>query len=133
MELFDINQDNAYVLKQLQLGVHIKKAYKSLDQKDLTVDELKAVQKSILSFPFRKHENFRVYDFEKSTWDAALDIKSQSNVSAPDTIHLATAIDAGCDVLVTLDSFFLKEASAYIKTCQPEQVENLLQEMGFKV
>jgi hypothetical protein len=43
MELLDINQDNAYVLKQLRMGVHIKQAYKSLDQRDMNGVELKSV------------------------------------------------------------------------------------------
>jgi predicted nucleic acid-binding protein len=133
MELFDITQDNAYVLKELQLGVHIKKAYKSLDQKNLSKTDLEKISDSIQDVFPGKYTNIRVFDFEQSTWVKAIKLKATTNISAPDVIHLATAIEAGCDLLVTLDQFFKKEAEPYIKTCLPEKTEKVLKEMGFKI
>jgi predicted nucleic acid-binding protein len=133
LEMFDVIQDNRYVLNQLHLGIHIKKAYKSLDQRNLSVADLKQISVNVRNIFSAKYPNIDYYQYGKLNWDTATELKISTNVSASDVIHLATAMEAGCDLLVTLDSFFLKEASAYIKTCQPEQVENLLQEMGFKV
>jgi predicted nucleic acid-binding protein len=133
MELYDISQDNKYVLNQLQLGVHIKKAYKSLDQKNLSTTDLKEIQRNIREKLSEKYPNIKFYDLEKDSWDMALDLKISTNISAPDVIHLATAMGLKCDLLVTLDSFFKKEAERYIKTCSPEQVENTLRELGFSL
>ncbi|GAI22275.1 unnamed protein product, partial [marine sediment metagenome] len=37
MELSDIRQDNKFIYNQLGLGTHIKKAYRSLDQRNLSL------------------------------------------------------------------------------------------------
>ncbi len=133
MELFDISQDNKYVLNQLQVGVHIKKAYKSLDQKNLSEVDLKNIQETIRDSFSIKYPSIKYYDFEKETWTKALDLKAATNISAPDIIHLATAIELKCDILVTLDNFFKKEAEPYIKTWLPEQVDKILKELGFNL
>jgi predicted nucleic acid-binding protein len=133
MELFDISQDNKYVLNQLQLGVHIKRAYKNLDQKTLSVSNLQEIQESITDLFALKCPGLNLLQYRKRTWDKAWKIKASSCISAPDVIHLATAIDAGCDLLVTLDNFFKKEAEPYIQACLPEQVEKVLDKLGFKI
>jgi predicted nucleic acid-binding protein len=133
MELFDLSQDNQYVLNQLQNGIHIKKAYKSLDQRILSETNFSAIKESISSLIASKCPHLDFLQYGESTWGKALKIKSSCCISAPDVIHLATAMEAGCDLLVTLDNFFLKEAEKYIKTCLPEQVEKSLKEMGFKL
>jgi predicted nucleic acid-binding protein len=131
MELFDINQDNKFVLNQLELGVHIKKAYKSLDQKNLSFTDLRQVSTNIQNVFSVKYPNIKFYDYGKINWDKALELKATANISAPDVIHLATAIEAGCDLLVTLDNFFKKEAKPYIEGCLPEQVEQVIRDLGF--
>ena len=132
MELFDISQDNQYVLNQLKIGVHIKKAYKNLDQKTLSVSDLKEIRKSITDLFTLKYAMVHFYHYGEITWDKALEIKASTNISAPDIIHLATDMEAGCDLLITLDNFFKKEAEPYIKTCLPEQAERVIRELGFE-
>jgi hypothetical protein len=42
-------------------------------------------------------------------------------------------MEAGCDLLITLDNFFKKEAAPFIKACLPEQTGEELIAMGFKI
>lgn len=133
MELSEIRQDNKFIYNQLGLGTHIKKAYRSLDQKNLSPYDLKDIQESIdILFP----ENYPFVEFfslERTGWDRALELKATTNISAPDSIHVATAIEAGCDVLITLDTFLKKEAEAFIISCLPEQTNKTLRDLGFDI
>ncbi|MBN1188908.1 MAG: PIN domain-containing protein [Dehalococcoidales bacterium] len=133
MELFDISQDNQYVLNQLQLGVHIKKAHKALDQKTLSTSSINEIRRSVDRLFAVQCPNLNQILYKKQTWNKAWTIKASTCISAPDVIHMATAMEAGCDLLVTLDSFFLKEAVAYIPACRPEQVEKTLIKEGFNL
>jgi predicted nucleic acid-binding protein len=67
MELFDISQDNRYVLDQLLLGVHIKKAYKNLDQKTLSVPKLDEIQQSIASLFALKYPTITFLQYKIET------------------------------------------------------------------
>ncbi len=48
-------------------------------------------------------------------WNMASEISRSSNLSAPDSIHLATALGSGSNILVTSDTFLIKEGNALIK------------------
>jgi len=115
------------------LGVHIKKAFRSLDQKNLPPDELANTQEAIDTVFSESYPFVGFFWLEKIGWDRALELKASTNISVADCIHLATAIEAGCDLLVTLDTFFRKEAESFIKSCLPEQVNKTLQELGFNI
>ena len=131
MELSEIRQDNKFIYSQLGLGTHIKKAFRSLDQKNLSPDELANTQETIDALFSESYPFVEFFWLEKIGWDRALELKATTNISVADCIHLATAIEAGCDLLVTLDTFFRKEAEVFIKSCLPEQVNKTLQELGF--
>lgn len=133
MELSEIRQDNQYIYKQLGLGTHIKKAYRSLDQKDLSPSDFSKTQEKIDMLFTDTSPFVEFFALEDKGWDKALELKATTNLSAPDAIHVATAVEAGCDVLVTLDSFLIKEASRFIKTCLPEQTNSILKELGFDI
>lgn len=134
MELSDIRQDNRFIHSQLGLGIHIKKAYRSLDQRNLSLHDLNTTQEVIdtlfsETYPFV--EFFSLVD--EPGWDSTLDLKATTNISAPDCLHVATAIEAGCDVLVTLDTFLKNEANAFIISCLPEEVNKVLRNLGFDI
>ena len=133
MELSEIRQDNKFIYSQVGLGVHIKKAFRSLDQKNLPPDELANTQEAIDTVFSESYPFVGFFWLEKIGWDRALELKASTNISVADCIHLATAIEAGCDLLVTLDTFFRKEAESFIKSCLPEQVNKTLQELGFNI
>lgn len=60
----------------------------------------------------------------------AEDISAATNIEATDVFHLATALEFGCDILVTSDADFLKLAGSYIIAVPPERFERGLEEFG---
>jgi len=133
MELSDIRQDNKFIYNQLALGVHIKKAYRSLDQRNLSPHDLDTTQESVDVLFSENYPFVEFFGLNEFGWDRALEIKATTNISAPDSVHVVTAIEAGCDVLVTLDNFIRKEAEALIPCCLPEQTNKVLKEYGFDI
>ena len=71
----------------------------------------------------------------------ALFVACHSNLNASDVIHLASAWQEDCHLLVTDDEFFITEARRYIeqegiwgdfKICKPQDYYPLLKEIGFE-
>lgn len=133
MELSEIRQDNKFIYNQLALGTHVKKAFRSLDQKNLSPYDLDITQERIDVLFSQNYPFVEFFSLEKTGWDRALELKATTNISAPDSIHVATAIEAGCDVLVTLDTLLRKEAEAFIISCLPEQTNKVLKYYGFDI
>lgn len=131
MELSEVRQDNEFIYSQLRQGTHIKKAFRSLDQKNLSPEELMKTQDTIDVLFSESYPFVEFFWLEKIGWERALELKATTNISAADCIHFATAIEAGCDALVTLDSFLKKQAESFVKSCLPEQVTRTLCELGF--
>jgi predicted nucleic acid-binding protein len=104
-----------------------------LDQKNLSPDELTDIQERIDALFAESYPFVEFFSLEKAGWDRALELKATTNISAPDCIHVATAIEAGCDVLITLDAFLKKEAEPFINSCSPEQANKTLQKLGFSI
>ena len=63
-----------------------------------------------------------------SLMNRAEDISAATNIEATDVFHLATALEFGCDILVTSDADFLKLAGSYIIAVPPERFERGLEE-----
>ena len=62
--------------------------------------------------------------------DKAEEICAATNIEATDSLHLATALHFGCDILVTSDADFLKFAKPYILATTPEGTDNALAEFS---
>ena len=65
-----------------------------------------------------------------SLMNRAEDISAATNIEATDVFHLATALEFGCDLLVTSDADFLKLAGSYIIAVTPESFQRGLAELG---
>lgn len=63
-------------------------------------------------------------------FDRAEDISASTNIETTDLFHLATALEFGCDILVTADSEFAKLAKDYIITTLPEGIDKVLGEFS---
>lgn len=59
----------------------------------------------------------------ESMWDKAEDYCGVTNLSAADSLHLAAAIEIGCNILVTTDQDFIAIARDYIRTVPPSDVD----------
>jgi|GEM_PF-961368 predicted nucleic acid-binding protein len=64
------------------------------------------------------------YPKDAAMWDRAEEICGGTNLSSADALHLAAAIEIGCNILVTTDKDFITIASNYIKgTVPPSEVD----------
>ncbi len=115
MELTDTEKDSIFFNKKMRIGWDINKILRLRQQKDLNTGDLKEAEEIVKSF-FEEYKFVEIVNLEGGkAWDLALKISSTSNLSAPDAIHLATAWQSNCDIIVTSDEFFIKEGSKILK------------------
>lgn len=133
MELSEIRKEHKFIYNHLGIGTPIRTAFRLLDQKDLSPDDLKAAQERIDDLFSGRLGFVRFYWLEKSGWDRAMDLCAATNITPADCIHLATAIEAGCDLLVTLDSFLKGQAQLHIPCCEPQEVNKSLAGLQFQI
>ncbi len=140
MELVDIEQESIFVnLRYFVEKRSLDEVYSSRRNRNLGQKEL---EKS-----FQYIEQFRSnYSFIKPVgmsdegWSLAIVVASGSNLHASDVIHLVSAWQEDCDLVVTDDTFFISEAEKYLRNegiwdklrvCKPEDCYSTLAELGF--
>lgn len=133
MELLDVRQDNAFILKKLGEGDTPKKILRQRYDKDLSLEILQDVYKKVKNKFLIPYKSVNFLMLTENGWNKATDICTNSNISAPDCIHVATALEAGCDIFVTSDGFLKKKSSEFIKACLSGDVNITLRELGFDV
>ena len=115
MELVDIEQERIFVEERYFVQKKtLDEVYSGRRNRDLGRKELET--------SFKYIEQFRdVYPFIELVgltdegWSLAIVVASECNLDASDVIHLASAWQGDCDVVVTNDTFFIKEAKRYLK------------------
>lgn len=141
MELSEIRKEDKFISNKRDSGMPIRRIFRLLDQKDLTYDDVRSAQDRIDTLFRESYQFVKFHWLEKPGWDRAVDLCATTNISPSDCIHLAIAIEAGCDVLVTLDTFFNKEVNKEmdkqtqppIRSCLPEQVTKTLKDLKFDI
>jgi len=140
MELVDIEQENMFVnLRYFIEKRTLDEVYSSRRNRDLGRRELEKSFQYIDQF--RNNYSFiELVGLSDNGWSLAIVVASGSNLHASDVIHLASAWMEDCDLVVTDDTFFIKEAKRYLKkegiwdalkVCRPEDCYSALAEMGY--
>ena len=65
-------------------------------------------------------------DPTSSLMNLAEDISASSNIESTDVFHLATAVEYGCDILVSGDSDFVRLARDYMIAVTPDGIDRAL-------
>jgi predicted nucleic acid-binding protein len=73
------------------------------------------------------------YPKDVAMWDKAEDYCGGTNIGSTDAIHLASALEIGCNILVTTDQDFLPIANNYIISVLPENIDNGLNDPRYPV
>jgi len=115
MELLDIEKDDLFFNNHLKKGEEVSGINRGRDKRDLISEDLKNISKQV--------ENLlQTYSFvelvnivEDGGWDLTKQVCELANLSAPDSIHLATAILSDCNFLITSDTFLISEGKKLIK------------------
>lgn len=124
MELVDLEQEDIFLNKK----VHVEKEdldtiFSKRKRRDLKKEDLEKSIKYIEKFLRNYKDIVHTVDLTQEGWSLALSIGAESNLNATDVLHIATAWQNECNIIVTRDEFFIKEAS---RTLKKEKVWNTL-------
>lgn len=132
MEVLDIMQENKFIYEKMSEGYPLKKILRMRNDRDLSSATLNKILEVVKNRFFKRYKIY-FYDLSPDGWSLALGLGSDSNISAPDCIHLATAMEAGCDLLITSDETFCNKAIDFMPTSLPEKFEDALKKIGFNI
>ena len=144
LEVADNAKETIFVSKKLRQRWTFNKIRREVYRKDLNNEDFKEVEEYIENKILYPYPFFYITPLDLQGWRSALDLCIHSNVSAPDILHLATAWDSKCNVLVTSDDHLIKESRKLIKkysqlrkikleVCRPNKTIPTLRKMGFKI
>jgi predicted nucleic acid-binding protein len=107
MELVDIYQELLWEQSQMIRGYTTQEIRGFHTRKNLEKSERMKTYDEIRDFVEKLGPSFRMrYLSEEKGWKRALELLSIGDFSAPDAVHLATALEAGCDAIATGDEEF---------------------------
>jgi len=127
LELIDKEQEHALIWRMIKDGYSFDEILRKRGIRDLNDKELDGCFNKMdrtFSIPYKKHIDF--YYLDNVGWDKAVELMHKFNLRSNDAIHLATAIMAGCDLLVSNDQNLLKSAENVIKVATSENVNDIL-------
>ena len=128
LEVMASEQESAYVMKFLGKGWTIEEVIRERHARKLTSSELEdAYERFYNGFVIPYSENIEVYYLTKEGWAFARELMTRVNLSAPDAIHVATALDQKCDCFVTSDTNLITSIKDQIKACTPGEMLSKLQ------
>jgi hypothetical protein len=119
MEMADYQKDYIYISKEISKKRNPDDILRSKGGKNLNVSNFEETEGWFADF-HRRLGNLTFYDFivDSNAWTLAKDIGFNSNLSAPDVIHLVSAIlgsiNGYCEILLTKDGVLRKEADRTI-------------------
>jgi len=134
LELIDKEQEYTFIWRMIKDGYSFDEILRGRKNKNLKeFDLIEAVEKIDRVFVKQYKKCVDFYYLEDDGWDKAIELMQTINLTSEDAIHLASALMAGCDLLVSNDQHFLENAKKVIPACSPENAEQLLKKMGFQL
>jgi predicted nucleic acid-binding protein len=133
MEFIDIEKDEIYFHKKVRIGWDMNQIIRGRMEKKLTKEELEEANER--AEVITKQYGIEFLNLHGDGWDLASWLSSVSNIQAADIIHLATAWQSKCNLIVTSDEFFIKEASIILeesgvlkelRICRPEDTDKMI-------
>jgi predicted nucleic acid-binding protein len=125
LELIDKEQEYTLVWHMLRDGYSFDEILRKRSDRNLSEKELlEAFDKVDRVFTVQYKKHIDLYYLDNEGWDKAIELMQTLNLTARDAIHLATALMAGCDLLVSNDQNFLKNAEKVIRVSTPDEVNN---------
>jgi len=123
MEILDVEQDDLFFQIKVSEGNTVADVLRIRRQRDLSRERLDNISRRIAGKLRIAYGYIDYWELDSEGFDHAVELARTTNISASDCIHLATALELGCDVLVTTDQFFEREAKQYLPTSLPERVK----------
>jgi len=144
MECLDLLQDSTYFKTGILLKKKsIKQLLKSRDIKELSEDNKLSLSEELENKFFKRYPDVKIASLvDTSTWKKGLEIKQETTIFSQDALIFLSALEGGCDILLTIDSTLIKKGNEYLKTkgkyqkmrvCRPRELISNLIGMGWKV
>ena len=141
MELFDIAKDRHFLMKSvISKWVDVSTFLQERKAKNLSRNDLDEITEELNNF-FINHNFIEFMNINEEVWNDVKEIAEKSNLHSSDALHLALARMWGCHVLVTHDTFFIKEGNKLLKEgqqydslriCDVDKVEETIKEVAPK-
>jgi len=134
LEATDKEQEYKFFWKMLGKHHSFDEILRLRFQRQLTKQDLEDVIETVDAQFWKPYKDaIDFYYLELDGWTLAMELMGELSIRSNDVIHLATAILAGCDLFVTNDTDLLKTINKKIPACTPEQVDQKLKSLGFKI
>jgi hypothetical protein len=114
MEMADYKKEDLFVERARSKKWEFRKILREKDNKDLRAVDFENVIDWFVDFK-KRYKKIEMYDFlqDKESWQLAQEISFNSNLTAPDVIHLTSGIWAAlgglCNIFITRDNLLRKE------------------------
>lgn len=115
MELLDIAKDRSFLMKSvINKWVDVSTFLRERKIKNLSRNDLDEIAERLNNF-FIDHSFIEFMNINEEVWNDVKEIAEKSNLHSSDALHLALARMSGCHVLMTHDTFFIKEGNRLLK------------------
>jgi len=138
MELLDTAKDRSFLMKSvIKKWVDVSTFLQGRKTKNLSRNDLDEIAEELNNF-FINHSFIEFMNIHEEVWKDVKDIAEKSNLHSSDALHLALARMWGCHVLVTHDTFFMKEGNKllkegqqydFLRICDVDKVEETIKEV----
>jgi len=127
VEIYESKQVDEFRRQKEEQGWAKNRIDKKLHDRDLSPDILNSVSQRATNKLDPIIENFRPYTcILEEGWTIAEDIKQSTNLTDKDSIHLAEALGAACDIFLTRDRSLIKVAKDRIWASKPAEIVDIL-------
>lgn len=123
-ELIDIEQEFTHIMNMLGRRLTLDAILRERRKKRLTLEQRENAIDRVRNF-FKQYR-IETWELDEKGWSTVIEIMRDLNVKAPDSIHIATALESGCTIFVTSDEELGKEAKKKMKWATPKQAFTML-------
>lgn len=128
MEALDVEQESMWARSQIRRGQSVEWLIRNRRERELSPHARGRVASSFFKeFVTEVQDYIDWGSLDDEGWEEAIRLAMQTDCSAPDSIHVATALLYGCDVLVTWDEGLRRTAAREIPIATPGQVLSSIQ------
>jgi predicted nucleic acid-binding protein len=127
VEIYETKQKDEFRKQKREEGWTNEKIVRKIEKRDLSIEILASLAQRINTDIDKILIHFKELTKLLSVgWVLAEEIKKTTNLTDKDSIHLAEARMAGCDILVTRDKFLTRVASDYIWLATPDEILSII-------
>ena len=116
MELADTEKEQIFFDKKRRKGWDANKILSQRRNMDLSSSDLNEAAELIETF-LKEYDFVEQQNLDKAqSWERALKIASETNLRATDIIHLTTAAESQCNIILTSDEPFIKYGKLFLNS-----------------